>query len=122
MKLSSERKEYELGGRYSPSTLLWLLWLGKFSGFCFGTLVQGERRTLRFSEKIPLWETLNLSTDADSSTDTKTDRNGQFFWWGSPILFWFLRWGSKQFRFFFTYIFFVCWVEHFFGWAVKKKF
>ena len=38
--------------------------------------------------KSRIRETLHLSTDADSSTDTKTDRNGNFFLGGEvPIFF-----------------------------------
>ena len=45
-------------------------------------LIDREYRTGRIDEAIKksrIRETLNLLTDADSSTDTKTDRNGQFF-------------------------------------------
>ena len=49
-----------------------------------------------YFEKSRIRETLNLSTDADSSTNTKTDRNGQkgiikyIFFWGT-----FFLWGVK---------------------------
>ena len=49
-------------------------------------------------KESPIRKTLNLSTDADSSTDTKMDRNGRrevfFLGGGFQFTFLFIFWGK----------------------------